>query len=143
MVIWDDGDDLHAEPRAPYPHAREVLALRAHRTGAAALIGGFARTAEATSLLASGWAQPITAARPVLRDQAPQIRAAGGDAELARDQAARSARIPGLALRTVRGRAGPRPRLVPGAAPRLPGRGGLRTVPGASQVRRPAAARWR
>src|SRR6266571_775174 len=43
VVLWDDGDDLHAEPRAPYPHAREVLCLRAHRGGAAALIGGFAR----------------------------------------------------------------------------------------------------
>ena len=30
VAIWDDGDDLHAEPRAPYPHAREVLLLRAH-----------------------------------------------------------------------------------------------------------------
>ena len=40
VVLWDDGDDLHAERRAPYPHAREVLALRAHRQGAAALIGG-------------------------------------------------------------------------------------------------------
>ena len=56
VVIWDDGDDLHAEPRAPYPHAREVLALRAHRSGAAALLGGFARTAEAAQLVASGWA---------------------------------------------------------------------------------------
>ncbi len=102
VVIWDDGDDLHAEPRAPYPHAREVLALRAHRTGAAALIGGFARTAEAASLLASGWAQPITAARPVLREHAPQIRAAGSDAELARDAAAQTARLPGLALRAAR-----------------------------------------
>ncbi len=62
VVLWDDGDDLHAEPRAPYPHAREVLALRAHRTGAAVLIGGFARTAESTSLVASGWARPIVAA---------------------------------------------------------------------------------
>ena len=26
VVVWDDGDDLHAEPRAPYPHVREVLA---------------------------------------------------------------------------------------------------------------------
>jgi primosomal protein N' (replication factor Y) (superfamily II helicase) len=102
VVIWDDGDDLHAEPRAPYPHAREVLALRAHRTGAAALIGGFARTAEATSLVASGWAQPITAARPVLRDRAPQVRAAGSDAELARDAAAQTARLPSLALRAAR-----------------------------------------
>ena len=56
VVLWDDGDDLHAEPRAPYPHAREVLALRAHRTDAAALIGGFARTAELTQLVAGGWA---------------------------------------------------------------------------------------
>ena len=63
MVIWDDGDDLHAEPRAPYPHAREVLALRAHRDGAAALIGGFARTAEATQLVAIGWAHAVTADR--------------------------------------------------------------------------------
>jgi primosomal protein N' (replication factor Y) (superfamily II helicase) len=102
VVIWDDGDDLHAEPRAPYPHAREVLALRAHRTGAAALIGGFARTAEATSLLASGWAQPVTAGRPVVRDRAPQVRAAGGDAELARDAAAQTARLPSLALRAAR-----------------------------------------
>jgi primosomal protein N' (replication factor Y) (superfamily II helicase) len=102
VAIWDDGDDLHAEPRAPYPHARDVLALRAHRTGAAALIGGFARTAEATSLLASGWAQPVTAARPVLRDRAPQVRAAGSDAELARDAAAQTARLPSLALRAAR-----------------------------------------
>src|SRR5215469_3551781 len=43
VVIWDDGDDLHAEPRAPYPHARDVLVMRAHRTGAAALIGGLDR----------------------------------------------------------------------------------------------------
>ena len=102
VVLWDDGDDLHAEPRAPYPHAREVLALRAHRTGAAVLIGGFARTAESTSLVASGWARPIVADRPVLREHAPAVRAAGGDAELARDEAAQTARLPSLVLRTAR-----------------------------------------
>jgi primosomal protein N' (replication factor Y) (superfamily II helicase) len=102
VVVWDDGDDLHAEPRAPYPHAREVLALRAHRAKAAALIGGFARTAEATSLVASGWAAAVAADRPVVRRFAPNVRAAGDDAELARDEAARSARIPSLALRTAR-----------------------------------------
>jgi primosomal protein N' (replication factor Y) len=102
VVLWDDGDDLHAEPRAPYPHAREVLALRAHRTGAAVLIGGFARTAESTSLVASGWARPIVADRPVIRDHAAAVRAAGGDAELARDEAAQTARLPSLVLRTAR-----------------------------------------
>jgi primosomal protein N' (replication factor Y) len=102
VVIWDDGDDLHAEPRAPYPHAREVLALRAHRAGAGALIGGFARTAEAARLISTGWAAGITAARPTVRHCAPRIQAAGADAELARDEAARSARMPSLALRTAR-----------------------------------------
>ena len=28
VAVFDDGDDLLAEPRAPYPHAREVLMLR-------------------------------------------------------------------------------------------------------------------
>jgi primosomal protein N' (replication factor Y) len=102
VVLWDDGDDLHAEPRAPYPHAREVLALRAHRRGAAALIGGFARTAEATQLVAGGWAHALGGDRAAVRRRAPLVTAAGEDAELARDQAARSARLPGLALRTAR-----------------------------------------
>jgi primosomal protein N' (replication factor Y) (superfamily II helicase) len=102
VVIWDDGDDLHAEPRAPYPHAREVLALRAHRGGAAMLLGGFGRTAEVTQLVASGWAAALAADRDTVRRQAPRIAAAGDDAELARDEAARSARMPSLALRTAR-----------------------------------------
>ncbi len=102
VVLWDDGDDLHAEPRAPYPHAREVLALRAHRTGAAALIGGFARTAELTQLVAGGWARPLAGRPEVLRQVAPRTRAAPDEAELARDAAAMTARLPSLALRTAR-----------------------------------------
>ena len=102
VVLWDDGDDLHAEPRAPYPNAREVLALRAHRTGAAALIGGFARTAELTQLVAGGWARPLAGRPEALRQAAPRVRAAPDEAELARDAAAMTARLPSLALRTAR-----------------------------------------
>ena len=102
VVLWDDGDDLHAEPRAPYPHAREVLALRAHRTGAAALIGGYARTAELTQLVAGGWARPLAGRQEILRQVAPRTRAAPDEAELARDAAAMTARLPSLALRTAR-----------------------------------------
>jgi primosomal protein N' (replication factor Y) len=102
VVLWDDGDDLHAEPRAPYPHAREVLALRAHRSGAAALIGGFARTAELTQLVAAGWARPLTGRPDALRQAMPQVRAAPDEAELARDAAAMTARLPSLALRSAR-----------------------------------------
>lgn len=102
VAIWDDGDDLHAERLAPYPHAREVLGIRAHRAGAAMLIGGYARTAEATQLIASRWARPIVAARQTIRSRAPRVRPAGEDAELAKDQAARAARLPSLAWRALR-----------------------------------------
>ena len=102
VVLWDDGADVHAEPHAPYPHPREVLALRAHRAGAGALIGGFARTAEATVLVETGWAHALVAERQRIRTMMPRVRPAGEDEELARDEAARTARLPMLALRTAR-----------------------------------------
>ncbi|MBC2934551.1 primosomal protein N' [Nocardioides sp. zg-1228] len=67
VALWDDGDDLHAEPRAPYPHTREVLLLRAEQQGTAALLGGVARTPEAQQLVASGWAHELAVPREVLR----------------------------------------------------------------------------
>jgi len=102
VVLWDDGDDLHADPHAPYPNAREVLALRAHRAGAAALIGGFARTTELTQLVAAGWARPLGPDRQTLRAAAPRVKPAADDKELAKDEGAMMARLPGLALRTAR-----------------------------------------
>ncbi len=102
VVLWDDGDDLHADPHAPYPNAREVLALRAHRAGAAALIGGFTRTAEMTQLVRSGWAHSLGPDRPSLRAAAPRVRPAADEAELHRDEGATIARLPTLALRTAR-----------------------------------------
>lgn len=102
VAIWDDGDDLHAEPRAPYPHVREVLALRAHHTGSAALFGGYAGTCETARLVATGWAKPLMGERQVVRRAAPLIRPAGEDAELARDPAARSARLPSMAHEAAR-----------------------------------------
>jgi primosomal protein N' (replication factor Y) (superfamily II helicase) len=102
VVLWDDGDDLLAEPRAPYPSARDVLALRAHRAGAAALIGGFARTTEMTQLVTAGWAHYLGPDRQTLRAIAPRVRAAADERELLRDEAATTARLPSLALRTAR-----------------------------------------
>jgi primosomal protein N' (replication factor Y) len=102
VAVWDDGDDLHAEPRAPYPHSRDVAVLRSAQTGAALLIGGHARTAEAQLLIESNWAHEIAADRTTLRAVAPRVRATGDDVELARDPAAAAARLPSLAWRTTR-----------------------------------------
>jgi len=102
IVIWDDGDDLHAEPRAPYPHAREVLLTRAEREGAAMLVGGFARSVEAQQLLRTGWAQPLALERGELRTRARIEIAGANDHSLDRDPLARSARLPSQVHRLVR-----------------------------------------
>ncbi|TDD79388.1 primosomal protein N' [Actinomadura rubrisoli] len=112
VVLWDDGDDVHAEPHAPYPHPREVLALRAHRTGAGALIGGFTRTTDATQLVESGWAHALAADRTRIREVMPRVRYVGEDAQLARDGAARTARLPNVAFEAARGALGDGPVLV-------------------------------
>jgi len=123
VVLWDEGDDLHAEPRAPYPHAREVLVRRAYLAHAGALIGGFAQTAEAALLLSSGWARLLGADRAVVREYAPAVQPAGDESELPRDEGARSARLPSLALRTARAALVDRPVLV-----QVPRRGYLAAV---------------
>ncbi|MGH3097286.1 MAG: primosomal protein N' [Streptosporangiales bacterium] len=102
VVCWDDGDDLHSEPRAPYPHVREVLCLRSHLQGAAVFVGGYARTPEAAQLVRTGWAHTIGADRATTRARMPAVRPSGDDAELARDAAARSARLPHLAWQTAK-----------------------------------------
>ena len=102
VAVWDDGDDLHAEPRAPYCHAREVLLVRAQLAGAAVLLGSFARTAEAQQLLATGWAHPLAGSRAAVRAAAPRISPVGDDTDLARDAAAAAARLPTSAWRAAR-----------------------------------------
>ncbi|MER6099758.1 primosomal protein N' [Streptomyces sp. NPDC001728] len=100
-VIWDDGDGSHSEPHAPQPHARDVLLLRAAHDRCAFLLGSTSCTVEAAQLVESGWAKPIGAGREQVRRAAPLIRTVG-DGELARDEAARAARLPSLAWQAVR-----------------------------------------
>ncbi|HEY3924526.1 MAG TPA: primosomal protein N' [Acidothermaceae bacterium] len=95
VVVWDDGDDLHAEPRAPYPHMREVLVLRAHLAGAAAVIGGHAVTAEGARLVATGWAKLLAPSRAEVRASAPVVRP--GDDPAAARQPSAGGRLPTLA----------------------------------------------
>ncbi|MEU1758058.1 primosomal protein N' [Micromonospora sp. NPDC005223] len=102
VAVWDDGDDLHAEPRAPYPHARDVLLTRAQLGDVAALVGGYARTAEAQLLVETGWAREVTADRAVVRARTPAMAPTGDDPQLARDPGAASARLPSLAWTTAR-----------------------------------------
>ncbi|GAA2231686.1 primosomal protein N' [Promicromonospora sukumoe] len=101
VVLWGDGEETLAEPHAPYPHARDVLALRAEHEGAAFLLGSPGRTVQAQGLLASGWARELAAPRDVVRARAPRVRALTS-VELAREGAAAAARLPSAAWRAAR-----------------------------------------
>jgi primosomal protein N' (replication factor Y) len=105
VAIWDDGDDLHAEPRAPYPHAREVLLLRAEQQGTALLVGGFGYTVEALQLVRTGWAHEIAAPRAVLRERVTVTVAESGERE-------HGARVPRTAYDAVRSALASEPVLV-------------------------------
>ncbi|MFJ5710428.1 MULTISPECIES: primosomal protein N' [unclassified Streptomyces] len=122
VVIWDDGDGSHSDPHAPQPHAREVLLLRAAHDRCAFLLGSTGCTVEAAQLVESGWARPLAASRDQVRRAAPLVRTVGDDL-LARDGAARAARLPSLAWETLRDglRTGPVLIQVPrrGYVPRL------------------------
>ncbi|WP_435795532.1 primosomal protein N' [Micromonospora luteifusca] len=102
VAIWDDGDDLHSEPRSPYPHARDVLLTRVQLAEAGALVGGYARTAEAQLLLETGWAREVVADRATVRARIPAIAPTGDDPQLARDPGAATARLPSLAWTAAR-----------------------------------------
>ena len=112
--MWDDGDDLYAEPRAPYPHTREVLLTRAHEESTAALLGGFARTVEAEYLVRTGWAETLQRrpGRAARRRPAGRRSPAPPTSELERDPHARTARLPRTAYDAIRDGLEPGPVLL-------------------------------
>jgi primosomal protein N' (replication factor Y) len=101
IALWDDGDSSHAEPHAPQPHARDVLLLRAREERTAFLLGGVTTTVEGAQLVDSGWALPLAASREEVRAAAPLIRTVG-EADEARDEAARAARLPSVAWQVTK-----------------------------------------
>lgn len=102
VAWWDDGDDLLDEPRAPYPHVREVLLARAAHEGAAALSAGFTRSVAVADLVARGVLTPVEAPRAVLRAAVPSVRVAGEGHDADRDPAVAAAHLPTLAWRTAK-----------------------------------------
>ncbi|MEJ5927194.1 primosomal protein N' [Corynebacterium sp. H128] len=102
-ALMFDHDENLVDPRAPYPHAREVLTTQSQLSACALLLGGYSRSAETQLLVETGWAHDVVAARDTARRHMPRIRAVGdSDAELERDPRARSSRIPRIGYEAVR-----------------------------------------
>ena len=101
VAVWDDGDSRHSDSHAPFPHARDVLLLRAAEVGAGVLIGGTTVTVESAQLLHTGWARPLLGDRAEVRRAAPLVRT-GSERDQANDAGARAARLPSHAWSVAR-----------------------------------------
>lgn len=93
--VWDEGNDSLAEPRAPYPHVREVAALRAQRAGAALVLAGRGRSTEAEALVQRGWLHPIELPGHAQREVSAVVRTP-------RDRPDQGGRLPHDAFETIR-----------------------------------------
>lgn len=100
IAVWDDGNDSYAEPHAPYWHAREVAALRAHRESSGLLLAAHNRTAEVQQLLTRSWLAPIQLSPAEARRQVAAIRPSAQTS--ARDVFAEVSRIPRDAFELIR-----------------------------------------
>ncbi|MFT4110342.1 hypothetical protein, partial [Propionicimonas sp.] len=100
VALWDDGNDAWSEPHAPYWHARDVAALRAHLEGCGLLLAGHARTAEVQQLVDRGWLASLALSPAEARRGAAAVRTTGSDP--GRDPHAATARLPHDAFSAVR-----------------------------------------
>lgn len=117
LALWDDGDPLHAEPLAPYVHARDAALMRQELQHCALWFAAHARSTEVERLLELGYLAELEPERRYAPRVLPtaQQSADAGPAALAR--------IPSAAWREARRALTTGPVLVqvarPGYAPRL------------------------
>ena len=102
VAWWDDGDDVLVEPRAPYPHVREVLRARARLEGAALLTGGFTRTTSVQQWVEAGEVRSVCADHATRRMAAPRVVVAGEGSDAERDGAAAHGHLPSAAWRAAK-----------------------------------------
>ncbi len=103
IVLHDDGDESFVEPRAPYPHTRDVAALRSVLDGTPLLLTSVDRTPEVAEYLRSGWAHEIRPEAGLFRASAPRVVATSdADPVQARDVAGGRTRLPAVAITMAR-----------------------------------------
>jgi len=65
IALWDDGDPLHAEPLAPYVHARDAALIRQEQSGAALIFLNHSGSVELERLCEIGWVHRVPLVRPL------------------------------------------------------------------------------
>jgi len=99
IIMWDDFNDAYCDGHAPYWDAREVAALRSHKTNCSLIVGGFSRSVTTQSWCESGWCESITAKKSVIESLRLQVRTLT-DTALERDP--HQSRIPQFAWQAIK-----------------------------------------
>lgn len=99
IIMWDDFNDAYSDAHAPYWDAREVAALRSHRTNCSLIVGGFSRSVTTQSWCESGWCESITASKPIVDALRSHVRTLT-DTAIERDP--HQSRIPQLAWQAIK-----------------------------------------
>lgn len=102
IIIVDDAESTHAEPRAPYHHVRDVALLRTVMTGSGLLFLSTSRSLEVQRLVERRWLEDLAPDREERRDAAPLMVSTADSYQQERDPASRSARLPAAAYRAAR-----------------------------------------
>lgn len=96
IAVWDDGDPLHAEPLAPYPHSRDIALVRQELDSCSLIFAAHSRSVEVSRLVELGWLHEL---RPE-RQSKPHVIPTANQA--ANDQNSAWARIPTAAWKQAR-----------------------------------------
>lgn len=99
VAWWDDGDDLHLDPRSPYAHVRDVLTTRADIEDSALLVGGLTMSTDVAALVEAGRVHLVGGSTS--RREAPRVLVAGEGVDEERDGPGARAHIPSSAHRAA------------------------------------------
>ncbi|WP_026544009.1 primosomal protein N' [Arthrobacter sp. 35/47] len=102
VCLWDDGDDSHSEPRAPYQHVRDVLLLRSELQSCGLLFAAPSRSVESQRLVDSGWARSVSADRQTTRRLTPRVQHSADTFHAEHEPLTHQVRIPPVAWRAAR-----------------------------------------
>lgn len=100
IVVWDDWNETHTSPQAPYWNSREVAVLRSSAQECALVLIGAAMSVQSYAL--QPWAVHIARTRDDLRKNSPKVRSALDETYLKADPAGKTARVPALVLQVIK-----------------------------------------
>ena len=100
VCVWDDWNETLSDLHAPYWNARDVAVLRSAQQNTALLLIGSSTSTDAAALMP--WCVHVARPREDQRTLWPRVRSALEDSPAATATQSRGARVPDIAMQTIR-----------------------------------------